>query len=89
MRKAGHSYCGEPVFESKIPNGHFAPVFGACLRELKISRETSARIFFQSPPWRSRHGGANEYRWPDGSADLKVMERATKKIRVNDPFVLP
>lgn len=28
------------------PFAHFAPVFGACLRQLEISRETTARMFF-------------------------------------------
>jgi urease accessory protein len=39
--------------EFRIPNSelfcaHFAPVFGACLRGLEISRETAARMFFFS-----------------------------------------
>jgi urease accessory protein len=29
-----------------VPFAHFAPVFGACLRELELSRETTARMFF-------------------------------------------
>jgi urease accessory protein len=43
----------ERVFKSEIRNpkseiqfAHFAPVFGACLRQLHISRETTARMFF-------------------------------------------
>jgi urease accessory protein len=43
----------ERVFKSEIRNpkseiefAHFAPVFGACLRRLKISRETTMRMFF-------------------------------------------
>jgi urease accessory protein len=43
----------ERIFKSEIRNpkseiefAHFAPVFGACLRQLDISRETTARMFF-------------------------------------------
>lgn len=43
----------ERVFKSEIRNpkseiefAHFAPVFGACLRRLEISRETMCRMFF-------------------------------------------
>ena len=43
----------ERIFKSEIGNrksemkfAHFAPVFGACLRRLEISRETTARMFF-------------------------------------------
>jgi urease accessory protein len=32
--------------EGRTPFAHFAPVFGACLRELHISRATTARMFF-------------------------------------------
>lgn len=32
--------------EGRAPFAHFAPVFGACLRELQVSRETTARMFF-------------------------------------------
>jgi urease accessory protein len=34
----------EPVLGA--PFAHFAPVFGMCLRQLDISRETAARMFF-------------------------------------------
>jgi urease accessory protein len=43
----------ERIFKSEIRNpkseiefAHFAPVFGACLRQLDISRETTACMFF-------------------------------------------
>ncbi len=43
----------ERIYKSEIRNpkseiefAHFAPVFGACLRQLDISRETTARMFF-------------------------------------------
>jgi urease accessory protein len=43
----------ERIFKSEIRNpkseiefAHFAPVFGACLRELEVPRETALRIFF-------------------------------------------
>jgi urease accessory protein len=43
----------ERVFKSEIRNpkseiqfAHFPPVFGACLRRLKMSRETTLRMFF-------------------------------------------
>lgn len=43
----------ERIFEPEIgrrtaelPCAHFAPVFGACLRQLSVSRETTARMFF-------------------------------------------
>ena len=43
----------ERIFKSEIQNSksaiefaHFAPVFGACLRRLDISREATARMFF-------------------------------------------
>lgn len=43
----------ERVFKSEIQDSkfemefaHFAPVFGACLRTLEISRETTKRMFF-------------------------------------------
>lgn len=32
--------------EGRAPFTHFAPVFGMCLRQLDISRETTARMFF-------------------------------------------
>jgi urease accessory protein len=32
--------------EGRAPSAHFAPVFGACLRLLEISRETTGRMFF-------------------------------------------
>ncbi len=32
--------------EGRAPFAHFAPVFGVCLQELQISRETTARMFF-------------------------------------------
>lgn len=32
--------------KAETPFAHFAPVFGACLRELKISRTTVGRMFF-------------------------------------------
>ena len=32
--------------EGRAPYAHFAPVFGACLLQLDVSRETAARIFF-------------------------------------------
>jgi len=32
--------------KSEIRFAHFAPVFGACLRRLDISREITARMFF-------------------------------------------
>jgi len=32
--------------EGRAPFAHFAPVFGACLRGLDVSRETTARMFF-------------------------------------------
>jgi urease accessory protein len=32
--------------EGRAPYAHFAPVFGACLRRLDLSRETTARLFF-------------------------------------------
>ncbi len=32
--------------EGRAPFAHFAPVFGACLRRLEISRETTGRMFF-------------------------------------------
>ncbi len=45
----------ERIFKSEIQNpkseihfAHFAPVFGACLRRLEVSRDTTARIFFFS-----------------------------------------
>jgi urease accessory protein len=34
------------VPEAGAPFAHFAPVFGACLRRLEISRATTARMFF-------------------------------------------
>jgi len=34
------------IQNSKLSCAHFAPVFGACLGELKVSRETTARMFF-------------------------------------------
>jgi urease accessory protein len=34
------------IQNSKLSCAHFAPVFGACLRELQVSRETTARMFF-------------------------------------------
>ena len=34
------------IQNSKLPCAHFAPVFGTCLRGLKISRETTAQMFF-------------------------------------------
>ena len=30
----------------RAPFAHFAPVFGVCLRQLQVSRETTARMFF-------------------------------------------
>jgi urease accessory protein len=30
----------------RAPFAHFAPVFGACLRQLEVPRETAARMFF-------------------------------------------
>lgn len=43
----------ERVFKSEIQNSkseikfaHFTPVFGTCLRQLNMSRETAARMFF-------------------------------------------
>ena len=35
-----------PIPNSEMACAHFAPVFGACLRGLEISRETTARMFF-------------------------------------------
>jgi len=32
--------------EDRAPFAHFAPVFGACLQQLDIPRETTARMFF-------------------------------------------
>ena len=32
--------------KSEIPFAHFAPVFGACLRQLGLPRDTAARMFF-------------------------------------------
>lgn len=32
--------------EGRAPYAHFAPVFGACLRQVEISREVTARMFF-------------------------------------------
>jgi len=32
--------------EGRAPFAHFAPVFGVCLRELRVSREMTARMFF-------------------------------------------
>lgn len=40
----GHSALKRP--EGRALYAHFAPVFGACLRELLISREAAARMFF-------------------------------------------
>ena len=36
--------CGVRSAEAQF--AHFAPIFGACLRRLEISRETTARMFF-------------------------------------------
>lgn len=43
----------ERIFECEVrsvkceaSHAHFAPVFGACLRQLEIARETTARMFF-------------------------------------------
>ena len=33
-------------FDCRAPFGHFAPVFGACLRQLGLSREVTGRMFF-------------------------------------------
>jgi urease accessory protein len=35
-----------PSSSQELPFGHFAPVFGASLRHLKLSRETVGRMFF-------------------------------------------
>ena len=40
---AAHQRAGS---ETGAPFAHFAPVFGACLRRLEISRETTGRMFF-------------------------------------------
>jgi urease accessory protein len=34
------------IQNSKLSCAHYAPVFGACLRRLEISRDTAGRIFF-------------------------------------------
>ncbi len=34
------------IQNSKLPCAHFAPVFGACLRQLEMPRETATRMFF-------------------------------------------
>jgi len=40
------SATGNRKSESELACAHFAPVFGACLRRLDISRETAGRMFF-------------------------------------------
>jgi len=42
---------GQKVFGVSVPESpclHLAPVFGACLRQLKVAKQTAARLFFFS-----------------------------------------
>ncbi len=45
-RLGGEGHAQRADLEIGAPFAHFAPVFGACLRQLDISRETTARMFF-------------------------------------------
>lgn len=47
-RSSGEGDTGRADLEIGAPFAHFAPVFGACLRRLDVSRETTARMFFFS-----------------------------------------
>lgn len=38
--------CEVQSVKCEVSHAHFAPIFGACLRRLEISRETTARMFF-------------------------------------------